>query len=472
MHKVLALTMSGSLAVAIMVAPPHLVDGHLDGPTRPNIVLILSDDQRFDLLAQMPNVKSRIMDHGVTFSNSYVTDPLCCPSRTTILRGQYSHTTGVYQVGGPFGGWKRVNKNGLEDDTIATWLKAAGYTTAFFGKYLNGYGKVGYVPPGWDTWRAFANEGNMYYDYVQSQNGVPVSYGSAPSDYSTDVLSAQIDTYIRSADPDQPFFISFDPRAPHFPTIAAPRYVGTTCPVKPPKINAADWEADVSDKPAYVRAYAATGPQATAQWKKQCLALRATDDAVGVLMQALQDTGRLSNTMVVYASDNGLMNTEHRLQGKKSPYESSIRVPLTVRFDPFGTHGTVDGHLVANVDYAETFVDLAGATATVPQDGRSLVPLIRGDAGVPWRSDILIEGYDDPGAPHGGFYVPTYCAVHTLDAVYVQYVTGEQEYYDLSADPLQLVNRVTDPAYAGDVAALHTRALQLCRPAPPGMVPV
>ena len=464
----MALHLAASLLVAmgVLVAP----EARAGGPQRPNIVFILSDDQRFDLLSQMPNVKSLVMDHGVTFSNSFVTDPLCCPSRATILRGQYSHTTGIYQVGGPYGGWKQVNKRHLENDTIATWLKSVGYTTAFFGKYLNGYGKADYVPPGWDSWNAFVNEGNMYYNYIESRDGVPVSYGSSPEDYSTDVLSAQVDAYIRSADPNTPLFVSFDPRAPHFPTIAAPRYVGTTCPLKPPKLNASDWEADVSDKPAYVQSYAVpTSPQATGLWKKQCLALRATDDAVGVIIQALQDTGRSSNTMIVYASDNGLTNTEHRLQGKKSPYESSIRVPLTIRYDAAGTHGTIDTHIVANVDYAETFLELAGATATIHEEGLSLMPLIRGDVGVPWRSALLIEGYDDPADPQGGFYVPTYCALRTANAIYVQYVTGEREYYNLRVDPLELVNRADDPAAAGQVQALHARLVPLCQPAPPGM---
>jgi arylsulfatase A-like enzyme len=465
--------------VAAIVVPvalgPVIREGDTDtssalrAPTEPNIVLILTDDQRFDLVEQMPNVQASIADHGITFSNGFVVDPLCCPSRVSILRGQYSHTTGIYQVGGIYGGHSAVKKFGLEKDTIATWLDAVGYRTAFFGKYLNGYKDLERVPRGWDDWYAINSEekSDMYFDYWQSVNGVATFHGSAPEDYSTDVIAAQADALIRSTDPATPLFVSFDPRAPHAPTIAAPRYEGTSCPppafVEPPSVA----EADVSDKPAYVRAYPAKG-KAKGLWTKQCLSLKAVDDAVGTLVRALADTGRLSNTMLVFTSDNGLMNREHRLVNKKVPYESSIRVPLVIRYDPAGTSGTVDQRIVANIDFAPTFAEVAGATPTIPFDGRSLMPLITAIA-APWRSDLLIEGYDLPSHPRGGAYVPTYCAVRTEGDKYVVYATGESEYYDLIADPYELQNLVTDPAVSGRVAELRARLRELCVPRPPNL---
>jgi N-acetylglucosamine-6-sulfatase len=447
-------------------------DGSL-GPaapgTKPNIVLILTDDQRFDLIEQMPNVQAYVADPGITFTNGFVVDPLCCPSRVSILRGQYSHTTGIYQVGGIYGGHSAVKKLGLEKDTIATWLDAAGYRTAYFGKYLNGYKDLAKVPRGWDDWYAINSQdkSNMYFDYWQSVNGVATWHGSAPQDYSTDVIAAQADALIRGTDPGTPLFVSFDPRAPHAPTIPAPRYEGTTCPqpkfVELPNVN----EADVSDKPAYVRAYPVKG-KAKGLWTKQCLSLRAVDDAVGTLVQALADTGRLSNTLLVVTSDNGLMNREHRLLNKKVPYESSIRVPMVIRFDPAGTSGSVDPRMVANIDLAPTFAEAGGATPTIPFDGRSLMPLITG-ASVSWRSDLLIEGYDLPSHPRGGQYVPTYCAVRTDHDKYVVYMTGETEYYDLIADPYEMQNRATDSTVSGRVAALRTRLRELCSPRPPNL---
>jgi arylsulfatase A-like enzyme len=436
---------------------------------KPSILLILSDDQRFDLLEQMPIVRRRIVDRGVTFSNSFVVTPLCCPSRVSTLRGQYAHTTGLYQVGGPFGGYRTVHADGLEDDTMATWLREAGYRTGLFGKYLNGYNKLTVVPPGWDAWYAIDNGGttNMYFDYWQSVNGTPVWHGSRPQDYSTDVIAQQAVDFIRDADPGVPLFLHVDPRAPHAPTLPAPRYRGTRCPIRAFAIPPSSHEANVSDKPAYVRSADAEG-DAAAMREKQCLALRATDDAVGLILRALAATGRLSNTLIVVTSDNGLMNTEHRLNGKKVPYESSIRVPLAIRYDPAGTAGTVDRHLVTNLDHAATFLELAGATATVPLDGRSLVPLIHGRSPA-WRSGFLIEGYDDPAAPHGGRYVPTYCGVRTIDEKFVEYATGEAEYYDLRRDPYELVNRASAPAKALRVAALRARLGRLCSPRPPGM---
>jgi N-acetylglucosamine-6-sulfatase len=465
----------GSLSVPILGrARPDLAGQALAPIDRPNIVLILTDDQRFDLIEQMPHVMSEIAAHGVTFENSFVVTPLCCPSRTTTLRGQYAHTTGIYQVGGPYGGYKHVHSKGLETETIATWLHAAGYHTALFGKYLNGYNKLNVVPPGWDDWYGISNQTvntNMYFNYWQSENGVPVWHGSSPSDYSTDVIARQADAVIRATDPSVPLFISLDPRAPHAPTVAAPRYVGTQCPIPtftpPPSSN----EVDVSDKPAYVRAKPTSAGNEVGMRKRQCLSLRAVDDAVGTLVQALADTDRLSNTLIVITSDNGLMNTEHRSVGKKVPYESSIRVPLMVRYDPAGTDGTVDEHLVTNLDYASSFLELADATATVPQDGASFVPLLTGTA-AGWRSDFLIEGYDDPAAPHGGKYVPTYCGVRTEHDKYVRYVTGESEYYDLEADPYELVNRASDPTVSSRVGELRARLAELCSPRPPGLPPI
>ncbi len=365
-----------------------------------------------------------------------------------------------------------VDHLGCRRQRIATWLDAVGYRTAYFGKYLNGYKDLQKVPPGWDDWYAInsENSSSMYFDYWQSVNGVATWHGSAPEDYSTDVIAAQADALIRNTDPGTPLFVSFDPKAPHHPTIPAPRHQGTPCPppafVASPSVN----EADVSDKPAYVQANPPSG-NAKGLWTKQCVSLKAVDDAVGTLVRALADTGRLSNTLLLFTSDNGLMNREHRLVNKKVPYESSIRVPVVVRFDPAGTSGTVDPRMVANIDFAPTFLEVAGATATVPIEGRSLMPLIQ-QAPVSWRSDLLVEAYDLPNHPHGGKYVPTYCAVRTEVDKYVVYMTGETEYYDLIADPYELQNRAADPAVSGRVAELRSRLRELCSPRPPNLPPL
>jgi N-acetylglucosamine-6-sulfatase len=187
------------------------------GQDRPNIILILTDDQRWDTLSAMPNVQRLLAGHGVTFANSFVVNPLCCPSRSSILTGNYSHTTHVYKNLPPDGGFQTF---GTQDrSTIATWLEAAGYRTALVGKYLNGYAHTSYIPPGWDRWVAYTS-GTDYYDYTLNVDGERVSHGHAPSDYSTDVLADYAVDFVR--DTSSPFFLYFAPNAPHQPAFPEP----------------------------------------------------------------------------------------------------------------------------------------------------------------------------------------------------------------------------------------------------------
>ncbi len=184
--------------------------------TLPNIVLILTDDERWDRpdFPTLPNVESSLVEHGVTFSNGFVVNSLCCPSRASILTGQYSHSTLVYDNGGQYGGFRSFHQ---DSSTIATWLHAAGYRTALLGKYLNGYNKL-YIPPGWDHWNAFkgAPSGGAYYNYDLNDDGLVVHHGSSDADYSTDVLASDADSFIRGTDPSQPLLAprSNDPGHP------------------------------------------------------------------------------------------------------------------------------------------------------------------------------------------------------------------------------------------------------------------
>ena len=169
-------------------------------------------------------------------------------------------------------------------------------------------------------------------------------------------------------------------------------------------------------------------------------------------------------------SDNGFLNGEHDITGKKVPYEESIRVPMVVRYDPL-THGTAssDPHLVANIDLAPTFAAAAGVVPPIPEDGMSLLPLLAGTA-TSWRTDLLLEGYDNPARPIGGAFVPTYCGLRTERYAYIRYVTGEEELYDLQMDPFEMTNLLfgnTDPAIEALRTTLFTRLKQLCSPPPP-----
>jgi len=431
----------------------------------PNVVLILTDDQRADQLDRMPAVQS-LAAHGVAFTRAYVSNPLCCPSRASILTGRYSHATGVYRNAGsrPFGGWPAFRPN--ERSTVATWLHAAGYRTALIGKYLNAYLGRPAPPPGWDRWFAYSKVPD-YYDYTVSDDGVSRSFGSAPADYSTDVFAARAVDFIRSARAGQPLFLYFAPYAPHAPFTPPPRYRGTvplTSSWHPPDFD----EADVSDKPPWIRARPRIDRAGAAlldrNWATQTEALRAVDDAVGAIVRALHESGRLANTLILFTSDNGAEWGSHRYRPKEVPYRESVLVPLIVRFDPLTrpAAGTSTDKLVLNIDYAPTFADAAGVRAP-RAEGRSLLAVL-GDPSAPWRSSFLLEHLAGGRKP-----IPTYCGVVTASRKLVEYANGERELYDLANDPFELVNRAGDPAFARTVAALHARLLRLCSPPPPGL---
>lgn len=427
---------------------------------RADIVLILTDDQRFDTLWAMPTVRSELVAKGIEFTNGYVSNPVCCPSRSSILTGQYSHSTGVYtnHPKEPFGGFPAFH----DTSTVATWLQQAGYRTALMGKYLNGYADS-YVPPGWDRW--FVTwDGGAYFDYTANDDGVLRSFGSDPEDYGTDVLVDQATDLIRSTDRDQPLFLYFAPHAAHGPATPAPQDVRRFSDLGPWRPESYD-EADVSDKPAYVRSHGPLSGSAKASIERfrrdQYRALRSVDRAVSEILDALTDTGRLSNALIVFTSDNGMLWGEHRWSSKVVPYEESIRVPFVIRDDAMIASPRRDDRLVLNIDLAPTFADVAGVPAP-DVEGRSLVPLLSSSR-APWRKDFLMEHLElGPGG------VPTYCGVHSRRYVYIDYATGEEELYDLDRDPFQLTNMAENRAYGDVLRAERDRLRQLCSPRPPG----
>ena len=437
--------------------------------TGPNIVLILTDDQRWDTLWAMPQVQSELVGRGVTFSNSFVVDSLCCPSRASILTGEYSHTTGIYKNESPNGGFGSFQ----DPSTLATWLHDDGYHTGLIGKYLNGYKPQNrtYIPPGWDRWFAVTqgrnnNESSYYYNYSVSDQGTLVSYGATDADYSTDVFAGQADTFIRTTDPAQPLFLYMAPAAPHGPATAPTRYAhsfSNLTPYRPPSYN----EANVSDKPAYIKSLKKLSSlqrkQIDAFRINQYRTLLAVDDAVNTVVTALSDTGRLADTMIIFASDNGLTWAEHRWrEGKLVPYDESIRVPLVIRYDPLTATARTDDHMVLNVDLAPTIAEAAGVAAP-GAEGASLMPLLAQNS-TDWRDHFLIEH------EQGNDTVPSFCAVRDSQHLFTTYNTGEQELYDIAADPYELTNQISNPDEAQTAASLRTEDQELCSPVPPGFV--
>jgi arylsulfatase A-like enzyme len=443
--------------VATSGAPADATTSSVDAAAgRPDVVVILTDDQRLDDLGVMTTVQQEIAGKGTTFANAFVVNTVCCPTRATLLTGRHSHGSGVFTNGQDCHGSRPFD----DRSTVATTLDAAGYRTGMVGKYRNSW--IGEdPPPGWDDWHAFwglgDNSGGAYFDYQLDHNGVRQSYGSAAADYSTDVLAPYAEDFIRSTPASEPLFLMFTPFGPHGGQKPAPRHRGVfDGMVIPhgPHFN----EADVSDKPAYVRAMPAlTADELRAvdvSRRRARETLLSVDEAVAGILDALADTNRLSNTLVVFTSDQGFSRGEHRIERKGAPYEDILRVPLVARFDAGGTGARVESRMVANTDLAPTLAALAG-TSMPGVDGRSWLPLLQ-DQPVPWRHDVLTE-YVQGGDP-----IPSYCAIRTATRKYVGYVTGEVELYDLERDPYELANAAGDPAYATDVANLAGRAAASC----------
>jgi len=427
----------GATFPSVMPPPPAGSDD------RPNLVLIVTDDQRWDTLFAMPNVRHLLADHGVTFSNAFVTTPVCCPARSSILTGEYSRHTGVLDNEGPNGGALAFD----DRSSLATWLSGAGYETALVGKYLNEYPQLGqcYIPPGWTDWNAIATGPfDHYYNYSVSENGRLVPYGSQPQDYQTTVLTHLATSFVQQAE--RPFFLYFAPSAPHRPAnapAADDAYYTPPPPFHPPSYD----EHNTSDKPwnGNVPPIDAAKAQEIAGIRTHQLAsLRALDRAIGQLVAAIRAKGALGNTVIAFTSDNGFLWGEHRLISKGWPYEESIRVPMVFRVPwvPQG-EGTTNGDLALNIDFASTFSQLAGIQPGLPQDGRSLVPLLHG-RNVPWRHAFDVEWLGRDISSHGG--TAPYEGIRTRRYVYVRYTNGWRELYDLKTDPYELRNLAQDPA--------------------------
>ncbi len=472
------------------------------------MLFVLTDDLDAAELRYLPNTRALIGRQGTTFDNYFVSNSLCCPSRTTTLRGQYAHNDGVWSNGGDNGGFERANTTGIEQDTIATRLHGAGYETSLTGKYLNGYpngAAPNYVPPGWDNW-ASSVYGNAYseYHYVLNQNQSYHVYQHHRRDYGTTVYTRLTDTFIRGAIHDHhPFFAYLSVYAPHQPATPAKRDRGKFPTARAPRTPSFD-QADVSRMPTFVRDLPSFTPQETAAidslYRKRIRSLQAVDRSVGRLVRTLRETKQLDNTYIVFTSDNGFHLGQHRLPaGKETAYEPDIHVPLLVR----GPGVRVGAHVSAfagNTDLAPTFETMAGVRSPSFTDGRSLLPLLHGDTPSRWRHSYLIEHRAETGVstpprrpldknspleppdPDQGAWpaarrreirdamllnraaqIPDYDAVRTSRYLYTAYTNGQRELYDLRTDPDEIDNLAgTRPRLEHELAG-RLQQLERCR---------
>ncbi len=406
---------------------------------------MLTDDQRFDTLAKMPNVRRHLMHEGVTFTNASVVTPLCCPSRASILTGRYAHNTGVWTNRPPMGGVRAFDAS----STIATWLHEAGYRTMFAGKYINGYGTPGARgrPAGWDRFAPVVDRSGFgdYVGYVLEVDGERRRYGRQQRDHSTVAFPRLMRGFIREAierHPADPFFAMLGMAAPHEPFIPLRRDAKSFSnlpPWRPPSF--AELKGIDRDR------------------LQQYRTLAGVDREVGRLVKWLDGIGELDRTMFIFTSDNGYLWGEHGLKGKSLPYEESIRVPMVIRFDPL-THGLArrDARPVLNIDLAPTMADVAGIEPSSPVDGASLLPILAGDH-TGWRKNSLFEYADGVGRPD-------FCGLRGARWKLIVYDSGAKELFHLPSDRWEMDTRIGDQVAARVLERLLPRLRRLCRDHP------
>jgi N-acetylglucosamine-6-sulfatase len=472
---------AGASGAGAAVTPaPTSTTGFLSGvPTfrpRANIVFVLTDDLSMDLLPFMPQVQE-LESQGMTFNDYFVSDSLCCPSRASIFTGNFPHDTGVYSNVGPDGGIRAFYAHDDEQQTFNVALQRAGYVTAMMGKYLNGYLEPKqspvsdtYVPPGWNVWDVAGN-GYPEFNYELNENGRLHYYGRDPDDYLTNVLAEHADDFIRAASlRSSPFFLEVATFAPHRPYTPAPKYAnafpGLQAP-EPPNFdrlptNPPEWLA--GHKPLSARQIR----EINQAYQERVEDVQSVDNLVTSIERTLVEHRELSNTYIVFSSDNGLHTGEYRLMpGKLTAFDTDIRVPLVVA-GPGVRAGSSTDAMTENIDLAKTFTAIGGTS--MPGDGHSLMPLLKGEQPTDWRDAVLVEhhgpdlGRTDPDAQNFDSGNPTtYEAMRTPDFLYVEYADGEREYYDLRTDPYELDNIARDLSPA-ELARLHRElgALKRC----------
>jgi arylsulfatase A-like enzyme len=428
---------------------------------QPNVVFILTDDQRWDCLscAGHPYLKTPSMDRigneGVRFANAFVTDSLCSPSRASFLSGVYAHTLGV-----------RNNFTEYPESfpNYMSALKQAGYATAYAGKWHMGENNDG-RRMGFDYWASHKGQG-QYYGTEWNINGTRQKLDG----YYTHIVTDLAVNWLKTAK--KPFAIEIGHKAPHGIWVPEPKYAHA-------------FDSMPVDKPA-----TATLPPGTPEWVKQRIktwhgidgplyetndygvfrrsylaTLLSVDDGVGQVLDTLKALGELDNTVIVYAGDNGFLLGEHASIDKRTAWEESIRIPFLIRYPEMIRTPHVVNEMVLNMDLAPTLVEVAGGTfPSVP--GKSLVPLLEGDHPGDWRKSFLYEYNFEKEFP----YTPNVRAVRTDEWKYIHYPNGgsnpdteKAELYNVKADPIEAKNLIEDPASQGKLTELRTELERLLK---------
>jgi N-acetylglucosamine-6-sulfatase len=495
--RVRAVLVAAVALLALVVGA--LITGSASGaPTQANVLFILTDDMTTSELAGMPKVMSEIAAKGTSFNEAYISFPLCCPSRATMMSGQYMHNHGVHGNLPPNGSWTRFSAH--ESNDLPDWLHSNGYYNVHIGKYMNGYGVQGTdlpVPQGWDEWYGKVSEDALYFNYQLIEKTGPGAtpritfYGDQSDDYQTDVFSNRAINFVDHLNPasQEPFLLDLWFNSPHGPFDPAPRDLFRLAGMPLSRLPGFN-EKDIRDKPKWLQLQARRRLSRSQiktianERRRQQEQLISVDEAVGRLIQALQTKGILDDTYIIFASDNGFFRGEHRIaSGKYLPYDPASRVPLLIR-GPGIPAGGVSNELVWNGDIPQTIIQIASGSENPAADGRSLLPYADDPAKRSTRP-ILLEGDTGPGgtgaeaaqtsaerarearvglAQKAGVRnldqepdaiksaantdtAPAYRSIRTARYEYTIYANGQSELYDMLVDPAQLHSVVRDPRY-------------------------
>ena len=477
-------------ALAALRLDPNALAPSRSRRTAPNIVFIMTDDQRYDALSSAGNTIlrtpsiDRIATEGMRFTEAFVTNALCGPSRASVLTGLYSHAHGVITNGG---GPQYYNQPGLrpEQTTFVDLLRGAGYYTALIGKW-----HLRSEPRGFDRWVVFPGQG-VYEDPEMIANGTRLKLRG----HADDIVGDQGLLFLRDRPRDQPFCLLYQFKSPHRAWVPAARFARTNEDVEIPLPRT--FEDKLAGRPDALRraemAIAdmpdfrdrgvdpALPPDERKRLNLQHLVknyyrvLLSVDENVGRLLEALDRGGLAENTIVVYTSDNGFFLGEHGLFDKRLMYEPSIRVPMLIRFPARVRGGVVDrSHMTLNIDVAPTLLELAGVSVPGWMHGRSMAPILSGQTAPPWRDAFLYEYYEYPAEhcvrKHRGVRTSRWKLMHFWEQ------PEEWELYDLASDPDEVNNLAGRREHARTMRELRAR-MEVLRTEvgdadPPGAAPV
>ncbi len=447
-------------ALLLLLASPSGVPGPGPAAATPrNIILILSDDHRYDFMGFMPGAPEwletpgldRMAAEGAHLANAFVTTALCSPSRASIFTGQYAHRHGVVD-----------NTSPVPEGTsfFPEELQAAGWNTGYVGKWH--MGEDSDAPrPGFDFWVSFRGQG-VYENPELNING---ERQRLPG-YTTGILTDKAIGWLRLLESQRdtaPFFLVLSHKAVHADFVPSPRHRGryASKPVPYPATMAPS--PSDSLRPRWVQAQRGSwhgvdfmyhgAMQFDDFYRRYAETLLALDEGVGEVLDYLEESGLDQNTLVLYMGDNGFSLGEHGLIDKRHAYEESIRVPMLAWAPGLVEAGSTIEPLVRNIDIAPTMLDLAGVKSGRTMDGRSFLPLLEGKPGM-WNSELLYEYYWEDAFPH----TPTVLSLRDGRYKYIYYhgVWDDPELFDLTNDPLERHNLVRDPAQAERVSAMRT----------------